>query len=843
MKDIDSIVTEQRLLKRQSDNRKCVRNWEQCCPVPKLALAFGADFQAPTEDERYGFEHIEGSLAKVMYFVKDGVSRPWCYDVVAEHVESIEKEEVLDKVGSDSDSDFVEVLEKKQKKAAAVMHDKSKSLSPLALASLAAACKGLASGSKSESKAEVKAEVSDDDSEDEAAQPVFGFAEALKSLSSNPQSKPQSKAKAKSQNKPLLTPTKNVFAGGAGSTPVKKEVEVVDVGAEGAESGEDSDAAAAEVKKRGRGRPPRAVADLTAENDKRTTQLSADWKSINEEVLVVLPCPETWDANEKLAARKNKFGEKIKKVEAVERKIESFIDKKLKKFNDSKHDKVDELKAEIQEALDKVRVVKSLSKACQTDSPVLSSVVRDLKEAKRLNLTFSRDLVQRFMLWEADEMVRLNDWKGLASLFKKTTVRHDFAVLHDGSVAALMADEENLGLTQEVALSALESHIASMMQNITSEEMAQPTARSPSLSLKNFVTALLEAAESLIAWEQLERSLGIMDVLLSPASCDVVHLENAVQAVTKYSHAELEEMEQEFAKNIMELQQESIVQILMLSSSGGIIVDHAQVVAGRRRREGQLAGKVVELTQTIDDFQLHGSLDARFVAAVQATENLMAPQWKQVLTTSEKVFAKFKVQEARLFEIALKLLKEVVHKVIQTAVDKGRSTSLCITEARVVVCPLRKADMERLVADDVQEKFSQAMKEFYTNAVCDAGALSKAILIIVSGNTAEMEDALRALQSEFTSAMDGVTLHWEEFMDRLRNVCSYALDAAMITVKKTAMSWARREKPATEDTNWIVRQVSSIDTAMTALQRSSRLPTEYFSALGALAVGFFFIKS
>ena len=549
----------------------------------------------------------------------------------------------------------------------------------------------------------------------------------------------------------------------------------------------------------------------------------------------MLPCPETWDANEKLAARKNKFGEKIKKVEAVEKKIESFIDKKLKKINDSKHDKVDELKAEIQEALDKVRVVKSLSKACQTDSPVLSSVVRDLKEAKRLNLTFSRDLVQRFMLWEADEMVRLNDWKGLASLFKKTTVRHDFAVLHDGSVAALMADEENLGLTQEVALSALESHIASMMQNITSEEMAQPTARSPSLSLKNFVTALLEAAESLIAWEQLERSLGIMDVLLSPASCDVVHLENAVQAVTKYSHAELEEMEQEFAKNIMELQQESIVQILMLSSSGGILVDHAQVVAGRRRREGQLAGKVVELTQTIDDFQLHGSLDARFVAAVQATENLMAPQWKQVLTTSEKVFAKFKVQEARLFEIALKLLKEVVHKVIQTAVDKGRSTSLCITEARVVVCPLRKADMERLVADDVQEKLSQAMKEFYTNAVCDAGALSKAILIIVSGNTAEMEDALRALQSEFTSAMDGVTLHWEEFMDRLRNVCSYALDAAMITVKKTAMSWARREKPATEDTNWIVRQVSSIDTAMTALQRSSRLPTEYFSALGALA--------
>ena len=44
---------------------------------------------------------------------------------------------------------------------------------------------------------------------------------------------------------------------------------------------------------------------------------------------------------------------------------------------------------------------------------MLSSVVEDIKDAKRLGLTFSRDLVQRFILWEADEMVRLNDWEGL----------------------------------------------------------------------------------------------------------------------------------------------------------------------------------------------------------------------------------------------------------------------------------------------------------------------------------------------------------------------------------------------------------------------------------------------
>ena len=53
VKDVDSIVTEQKLLKRQSDNRKCVRNWEQCCPVANLGLAFGPDFVPPTDEERW----------------------------------------------------------------------------------------------------------------------------------------------------------------------------------------------------------------------------------------------------------------------------------------------------------------------------------------------------------------------------------------------------------------------------------------------------------------------------------------------------------------------------------------------------------------------------------------------------------------------------------------------------------------------------------------------------------------------------------------------------------------------------------------------------------------------
>ena len=68
---------------------------------------------------------------------------------------------------------------------------------------------------------------------------------------------------------------------------------------------------------------------------------------------------------------------------------------------------------------------------------------------------------------------------------KACTVRRDFAVLYDGSLEGDDgSDDEALGLTEEVALSALESHITSMMQNITAEDMENPTATSPALILK-----------------------------------------------------------------------------------------------------------------------------------------------------------------------------------------------------------------------------------------------------------------------------------------------------------------------------------------------------------------------
>ena len=111
----------------ETESRSSQRSWEQCCPVSKFHEAFGPDATLPEEETgRFGTEVIDGLETKVLYFLKDGIVRPHCYDILQQTTSAVQKRTTLAEVASDSEEDMVEALDKKAKAAAEAIADKMK---------------------------------------------------------------------------------------------------------------------------------------------------------------------------------------------------------------------------------------------------------------------------------------------------------------------------------------------------------------------------------------------------------------------------------------------------------------------------------------------------------------------------------------------------------------------------------------------------------------------------------------------------------------------------------------------------------------------------------------------
>ena len=151
-----------------------------------------------------------------MYFLKDGIVHPHCFDIVQSMTSAVQKRTRLAEVASDSEEDMVEALDKKAKAAAKAIADKMKTQKALSISQLQIFALKNARPRTSAAECVCETPAVDSSSSDEA-EPTFSFTKALQSFSG--------KARTKATSAPRVsTPLKAKSAVGTGLSASSPQV-------------------------------------------------------------------------------------------------------------------------------------------------------------------------------------------------------------------------------------------------------------------------------------------------------------------------------------------------------------------------------------------------------------------------------------------------------------------------------------------------------------------------------------------------------------------------------------------------------------------------------------------